>query len=108
MVPRQQVGKEGSLAEAKSWTKTSSRNFSEPTFLTAHVSSTVKTPADESPEGLHLICKTEGWEALVPRSFLAVTALEHTRGPQFTDTEITTHLCVFSENGRPSDVEVGK
>ena len=60
----------------------SSRNFSEPTFLTAHVSSTVKTQQDESPEGLHLICKMEGWEALVSKVLLSRDSLRaHTGSP---------------------------
>ena len=70
-----------------------SRNFSEPTFLTAHVSSTFKTQQDESPEGLHLICKMEGWEPLVSKVLLCCDSLEHTRGPQFTDRDNHRPLC---------------
>ena len=72
----------------------SSRNFSEPTFLTAHVSSTVKTQQDESPEGLHLICKMEGWEALVSKVLLCCDSRRaHTGSPVYRHRDNRMPLC---------------
>lgn len=69
-------------------------------FLTAHVSSTVKTQQDESPKRPPSFAERKDGRHWSRRSFSAVTALEHTRGPQFTDRDNHTP-CVFSENVRP-------